>query len=95
MDGHDKEGFGDMTLNGQVALVTGATSGIGKATAEALVGAGAKLVITGRQEDKLAAIAESLPGCAMLAGEMTGPALPRALVDRALEAHGAARARAT
>ena len=77
-----------MTLVGQVALVTGATSGIGKAAAEALAGAGAKLVITGRQEDKLAAVAEGLPGCATLAGDMTDPALPRALVERALEAHG-------
>jgi NADP-dependent 3-hydroxy acid dehydrogenase YdfG len=77
-----------MTLAGQVALVTGATSGIGKACAEALAGAGAKLVITGRQTDKLAAVAEGLPGCAMLAGEMTDPALPGALVKRALEVHG-------
>jgi NADP-dependent 3-hydroxy acid dehydrogenase YdfG len=77
-----------MTLTGQVALVTGATSGIGKATAEALAGAGARLVVTGRREDALKSLAEGLPGCAVLAGDMTDPALPRAAVERALAAHG-------
>ena len=40
-------------LDGQLALVTGGSSGIGLATAEALIGAGARVVITGRNEEAL------------------------------------------
>jgi retinol dehydrogenase 12 len=42
-------------LNGQVCLVTGATSGIGKVTAQALAGLGALVVIVGRNPAKTAA----------------------------------------
>ena len=38
------------TLEGKIALVTGATSGIGRATAIAMGQAGAKVVVTGRRE---------------------------------------------
>ena len=40
------------TLENQVALVTGGTSGIGKATAIALGVAGAKVVFSGRREEE-------------------------------------------
>ena len=47
-------------LDGKVAAVTGATSGIGQATAVALAGAGAKLALAGRREDRLTALAERI-----------------------------------
>lgn len=47
-------------LEGKVAVITGATSGIGEATAEVFVGEGAKVVVAGRSEEKGEAIAERL-----------------------------------
>ena len=49
-------------LGGRVALVTGATSGFGRATAEALVRSGARVVATGRRGDRLRALAAAHPG---------------------------------
>ncbi len=48
------------TLDGKVALVTGATRGIGLATAQALITAGARVVVTGREADAVARIASAL-----------------------------------
>ncbi len=49
-------------LGGRLALVTGATSGFGRATAEALVRAGARVVATGRRADRLKELAARHPG---------------------------------
>ncbi|MDX6675474.1 MAG: hypothetical protein QOH11_2892 [Solirubrobacteraceae bacterium] len=47
-------------LDGKVAAITGATSGIGEATAFALAAAGAKVALAGRREDRLTALAERI-----------------------------------
>ncbi|MFZ8890560.1 MAG: SDR family NAD(P)-dependent oxidoreductase, partial [Pseudomonadales bacterium] len=49
-------------LGGQVALVTGATSGLGWRFAEVLAAAGARVVISGRRVERLEALAEQLRG---------------------------------
>jgi clavulanate-9-aldehyde reducatase len=49
-------------LSGRVAAVTGASSGIGEATALALAQAGAAVALAGRREDRLTALAERIDG---------------------------------
>ncbi len=59
-------------LAGEVALVTGATSGLGERFAEVLAAAGAKVIITGRRFERLEALAARID-------EAGGRALPIAL----------------
>ena len=47
-------------LNGQVALITGASRGIGAATAKALAGAGAHVVLTARDTKALEAVEQAI-----------------------------------
>lgn len=49
-----------MNLKGAKVLLTGGSSGIGKATAQALVNKGAKVLITGRNKGKLVEVANEL-----------------------------------
>ena len=49
-----------MATSDRLAVVTGASSGIGEATARALAGAGFKLVLGARREDRLMAVADEL-----------------------------------
>lgn len=46
----------------RVAVVTGASSGIGEATARALSGAGFRVVLAARRDDRIAALAQELGG---------------------------------
>jgi NADP-dependent 3-hydroxy acid dehydrogenase YdfG len=48
------------TLDGTVALVTGASSGIGEAAALALAKRGAAVALTARRTDRLEALAETI-----------------------------------
>ena len=49
-----------MNLTDKIALVTGGSSGIGRAIAESLIGAGAKVAITGRDRAKLESTASAI-----------------------------------
>ncbi len=70
-----------MTLAGRTALVTGASRGIGRAIAQAYAGAGARVVVSGRDEGALDALAAELgPDVHPVVGDLTAPETPAALV---------------
>ncbi|WP_070121411.1 SDR family oxidoreductase [Bacillus marinisedimentorum] len=48
------------SLDGQVVVITGASSGIGEATAEKLAGEGAKVMLAARREERLKEIADQI-----------------------------------
>lgn len=60
----------DRRLDGKRIVVTGGTGGIGQAMAKRFVAEGAKVLITGRNEDKLKQISSEL-GCEMLPLDVT------------------------
>jgi gluconate 5-dehydrogenase len=74
-------------LSGRRALITGSSQGIGFALAEGLAGAGAQVVLNGRDGAKLAAAAARIPGAGMLAFDATDHAAVRTAID-AFEAAG-------
>lgn len=77
-----------MSLKGQVAIVTGASSGIGSAVAKTLNAAGMKLIITARRVDKLQQLASELRDTIAVSGDITDPKLPQKLIDQALNIFG-------
>jgi 3-oxoacyl-[acyl-carrier protein] reductase len=79
-------------LSGQVAIVTGASSGLGHAVAKALAKRGAKLVLTARREELLLKLRQKLAqlgGEAIsVAGDGAHEATVQAVVRSALNAFG-------
>ena len=80
------------TLQGKVAIVTGASSGIGRATAELFAREGARVVLTGRRAAALEALAAAIEAAggevATLAGDVRDEALAEALVETATRRFG-------
>ena len=70
-------------LTGKTALVTGATGGIGGAIAKALHAQGAKVAITGRNEEKLSALLADLgEGCQSFPADLSSSEAATALVKQ-------------
>ena len=83
---------GTLPLAGRVAIVTGSSSGIGRAVAAELAGRGMTVVVTSRSPERAQATAAAIEdegGTALgVAVELTQEGGPVALVDRTLEAFG-------
>jgi ketoreductase RED2 len=76
-------------LSGQVALVTGSSSGIGEATARAFAAAGAAVLVnSSRSVAQGEAVAASLPDALYVRGDVAEPGAPERLVAAALDRWG-------
>ena len=77
-------------LQGRVVLITGASSGIGRACAVAFHRAGCRVVTTARSEDKLSAVADELGDDRVFvaAGDITDPQHRNRLIAKARERFG-------
>jgi len=79
----------ELRLDGQVALVTGASRGIGRAIAAAFAAAGAKVMLSSRKHDDLEKAAAEMDGeVAVFAAHAGDPAQAEACVAATLERFG-------
>ncbi len=76
----------DLDLTDRVFIVTGGARGLGRATADALVAEGARVVLSGRSEVSLAAAAEALGDSAVtVVADNADPTTPGLLIQAAQE----------
>jgi NADP-dependent 3-hydroxy acid dehydrogenase YdfG len=80
------------TLDGTVAFISGASSGMGRATAHRLVGKGAKVALAARRADRLDDLAAELRANAyealVLAADLTNPENARDAIERTVSEYG-------
>jgi NAD(P)-dependent dehydrogenase (short-subunit alcohol dehydrogenase family) len=81
--------MGPGRLDGEVALVTGSTSGIGQAVAIRFAAEGARVLVTGRDDERGRRVAEACDGrAAFVRADLIEPEAPQDLVTAAIEAFG-------
>ncbi len=79
----------DLQFEGRVAVVTGAASGIGRASAEAFAAGGAKVVVADINQEGIEAVAAEIGEQAIaVVVDVADPASCQALVDKTVEAFG-------
>ncbi|WP_420413875.1 SDR family NAD(P)-dependent oxidoreductase [Roseibium sp.] len=78
----------ETTWQDKVAIITGGSSGIGKATALALAKRGAKVLVTGRDEKKLANVAAADKAIVTLKADSSDPGSAARIVGNALDRWG-------
>jgi len=84
----DPGGLDLFRLDGRVAVVTGASSGLGARFARVLAGAGASVVVAARRADRLEALAGELEGAIAVPCDLADPAGRDQLVGTALDRYG-------
>ncbi|MCB9782776.1 MAG: SDR family oxidoreductase [Candidatus Omnitrophica bacterium] len=77
-----------MRLKEKRAIITGGGTGIGESIAQRFAEEGAKVLITGRREDKLMEAAKGNPNIRILSADLTAPEGPKEIVDAAVETLG-------
>ncbi len=77
-----------MDVDGRTVLLTGASTGIGRATAELLAERGARLGLVARSDDTLRQLAHSLGDAWVFAADLADPDGARAAASRALKYFG-------
>ncbi|MGO7160910.1 SDR family NAD(P)-dependent oxidoreductase, partial [Rhizobium johnstonii] len=79
-------------LNDKIAIITGASSGIGRAAAKLFARQGAKLVVTGRRQDALDAVIAEIEAeggqAVAISGDVKDEALQARLVETAVSRFG-------
>lgn len=78
----------DLGLSGRVAVVLGSTSGLGRATAEALAAEGANVVVVGRRAELVDELAASLPSATGVVADLQEPHAPARIAAAARDAYG-------
>src|SRR6266545_5818285 len=86
------KGSADANIAGKVVVITGASSGLGEATARYLADRGAIVVLGARRAERLQALADDIARndgkASAVVTDVTDPAQVHALVDAAVERHG-------
>jgi 3-oxoacyl-[acyl-carrier protein] reductase len=79
----------DLELKGRVAIVTGASQGIGRAIAETLAAEGMPIAIVARRQEELDRLAATLPTeCLVQAADLRDPAVPAGVVAAVIKRFG-------
>jgi short-subunit dehydrogenase len=88
MDGDDDMDRNTSGLSGRVAIVSGASSGIGRATARLLAQEGVRVALVSRSQEKLEKLSRKLPGSRAFPADMTKIPQIRRMVKEVQEHFG-------